>query len=163
MDNLNHNAGMKSTRRKLLKTVFASMVASVAGSLGIAQAASRKPSVTEVPDFINMSARQPLISQFKVHDGFVFVKGMGEHDETDITKATHSVLDKIEQQLVAAGTSMDKALKVNVFLSNLRDYDAMNAAYRGRFGNNPPVRTTVACYRGIPGGSLLEIDCIAAL
>ena len=33
---------------------------------------------------------------------------------------------------------------------------------RGRFGANPPVRTTVACYGGIPGRSLVEIDCIAA-
>jgi 2-iminobutanoate/2-iminopropanoate deaminase len=107
--------------------------------------------------------RQPLIAQFTTHENFVFVKGMGDHDETDIRKATSSVLDQIEEQLIEAGSSMDKALQVTVFLHNLRDYDAMNEAYRGRFGDNPPARSTVACYNGIPGGSLLEIDCIAAL
>ena len=46
---------------------------------------------------------------------------------------------------------------------DLRDYDEMNEAYRGRVGDNPPVRTTVGCYGGIPGGSLVEIDCIAVV
>ena len=38
----------------------------------------------------------------------------------------------------------------------------MNAVFRGRFGANPPVRTTIAAYGGVPGNSLVEIDCIAA-
>jgi enamine deaminase RidA (YjgF/YER057c/UK114 family) len=58
---------------------------------------------------------------------------------------------------------MNSVLKVNVFLADLADYSAMNEAYRGRFGENPPVRTTVASYAGIPGNSLVEIDCIAAV
>ena len=66
-----------------------------------------------------------------------------------------------------AGTStmetMDKVLKVNVYLHDLEDYAGMNEVYRGRFGPNPPVRTTIAAYGGIPGKSLVEIDCIAAL
>ena len=58
---------------------------------------------------------------------------------------------------------MEKVLKVNVYLHDIRDYDGLNAAYRGRFGDSPPVRTTVSCYGGIPGNSLVEIDCIATL
>ena len=46
---------------------------------------------------------------------------------------------------------------------DLRDYDGMNEAYRGRIGNNPPVRTIVACYGGIPGGSLVKIECNAVV
>ena len=41
-------------------------------------------------------------------------------------------------------------------------YDAMNEVFRGRFGPRPPVRTTIAAYGGVPGNSLVEIDCIAA-
>ena len=38
----------------------------------------------------------------------------------------------------------------------------MNEVYKGRFGQNPPVRTTVAVAKGgVPGDSLVEIDCIA--
>ena len=39
----------------------------------------------------------------------------------------------------------------------------MNEAYLGRFGAEPPVRTTIAAAGGIPGNSLVEIDCIASI
>jgi len=71
------------------------------------------------------------------------------------------VLDEVEKELIAAGSSMQKVLKVSVFLHDLNDYKAMNEAYKGRFGDKPPVRTTVAVYGGVPGASLVEIDCIA--
>jgi enamine deaminase RidA (YjgF/YER057c/UK114 family) len=56
---------------------------------------------------------------------------------------------------------MEKVLKVNVYLNDIKDYDGMNEVYRGRFGNEPPVRTTIAAAGGVPGNSLVEIDCIA--
>lgn len=93
----------------------------------------------------------------------VCVAGKGEHGPGDIKVHTTAVLDKIEEELKKAGSSMDKVLKVNVYLHDLRDYDEINEAYRGRFGDNPRVRTTVACYGGIPGGPLVEIDCIAVV
>ena len=37
----------------------------------------------------------------------------------------------------------------------------MNEAYLGRFGEEPPVRTTVAPAGGVPGNSLVEMDVIA--
>jgi enamine deaminase RidA (YjgF/YER057c/UK114 family) len=57
---------------------------------------------------------------------------------------------------------MDKVLKVNVCLNDIADFKAMNEVYQERFGNNPPVRTTVAVARGeVPGNSIVEMDCIA--
>jgi enamine deaminase RidA (YjgF/YER057c/UK114 family) len=73
------------------------------------------------------------------------------------------VLDQIQQQLEAAGSSMEKVLKCNVYLSDLKDYDGMNEVFRGRFGSEPPVRTTIAAAGGIPGNSLVEIDVIACI
>jgi len=153
------------TRRSVLRSLFTGAFAFGTGLFGIANATrlESKPDRHDTDMMMFAGSRQPLISQYTVHDNFVFVKGMGDHDERDIRLATKNVLDMIERQLEEAGTSMDKALKVTVFLRNLRDYDAMNEAYRGRFGDRPPARSTVACYNGIPGGSLLEIDCIAAL
>jgi enamine deaminase RidA (YjgF/YER057c/UK114 family) len=53
-------------------------------------------------------------------------------------------------------------LKCNVYLRHLEDYAAMNEVYRGRFGAEPPVRTTIAV-AGIPlDGCLVEIEVIAA-
>ena len=58
--------------------------------------------------------------------------------------------------------SMEKVLKVSVFLNDIEDYKGMNDVYQGRFGKNPPVRTTVAVAKGgVPGNSLVEMDCIA--
>ncbi|MBP6822020.1 MAG: RidA family protein, partial [Acidobacteria bacterium] len=48
----------------------------------------------------------------------------------------------------------------NVYLADGKDYAAMNEAFRGRFGEEPPVRTTIAA-AWIPGDSLVEIDVIA--
>lgn len=152
------------SRRSMLKTLLTGAVTAGAGLFGVARASgsSSVSPVKETGEIEFTDAGQPLISQFTTHENFVFVKGMGDHDERDIRVATENVLDTIERQLERAGTSMDHALKVTVFLRNLRDYEGMNEAYRGRFGDNPPARSTVACYGGIPGGSLLEIDCIAA-
>ncbi len=61
----------------------------------------------------------------------------------------------------AAGSSMDKVLKCNVYLNDLKDYKEMNEEFLGRFGAEPPVRTKIAAAGGIPGNSLVEIDVIA--
>lgn len=159
---MNNKKYIRSSRRTMIKSLFATVLTAGMGAFRLAQGEpakrSRKEASAEAVPFGN----QPLISQYTTHGDFVFVKGMGDHEERDISKATNNVLDMIEEQLDAAGSSMEKTLKVTVFLRNIRDYDAMNQAYRGRFGDSPPARTTVACYNGIPGGSLLEIDCIAA-
>ena len=55
---------------------------------------------------------------------------------------------------------MDKVLKAQVYLADLKDYKEMNEVFLGRFGSEPPVRTTVAV-AGVPGKSLVEIDVIA--
>jgi enamine deaminase RidA (YjgF/YER057c/UK114 family) len=91
----------------------------------------------------------------------VFIAGKGAHFEGDIKAHTDHVLKELETELTKAGSSMQKVLKVNVYLADLNDYKAMNEVFRGRFGPNPPVRTTVATYGGVPGNSLVEMDCIA--
>ena len=57
---------------------------------------------------------------------------------------------------------MDKVLKVNVYLHDLKDYDGMNAVFRGRFSPTLRCARPSPAYGGIPGNSLVEIDCIAA-
>ena len=80
----------------------------------------------------------------------------------EIKNHTEIVLKALEDELIKAGSSMEKVLKVNVYLDKIEDYQGMNETYRGRFGNKPPVRTTVAVAKGgVPGDSLVEMDCIA--
>ena len=95
-------------------------------------------------------------------NGLVYIAGKGAHFEGDIKSHTDHVLKELEAELKKAGSSMEKVLKVNVYLNDIADYKGMNEVYKGRFGKKPPVRTTVAVAKGgVPGDSLVEIDCIA--
>lgn len=119
-----------------------------AGSAGMAEAANQQV---------------PLFSQHTTFNGLVFIAGQGAHVEPFEIKAhTEIVLKGLEKQLIAAGSSMEKVLKVTVFLNDIADYKGMNEVFQGRFGNKPPVRTTIAVAKGgVPGDSLVEMDCIA--
>jgi len=105
--------------------------------------------------------KTPLFSPVVSYGNLVFVSGIGYHKEGDIKVHTANVLDEMQKKLEAAGSSMEKVLKVNVYLNDLKDYAAMNEVFLGRFGPEPGVRTTIAAAGGIPGNSLVEIDCIA--
>jgi enamine deaminase RidA (YjgF/YER057c/UK114 family) len=91
---------------------------------------------------------------------FISGKGVGVGFTGDIKAQVARVLDQVEESLKAAGSSMDKVLKVSVFLSDIKNFEGMNEVYRARFPVDPPVRTTIG---GVvmPDGGLVEIDCIA--
>jgi 2-iminobutanoate/2-iminopropanoate deaminase len=101
-----------------------------------------------------------LFSPAVSYGNLLFLSGIGAHFEGDITAHTKKVLDDIQAKLEACGSSMNKVLKASVFLADLKDYDEMNKVFLGRFGEEPPVRTTVSV-AGVPGKSLVEIDVIA--
>jgi 2-iminobutanoate/2-iminopropanoate deaminase len=106
----------------------------------------------------------PLYSQELTFGNLVFVsgKGAGVDFQGDIRAHTKRVLDLMEESLKSAGSSMDKVLKVTVYLTDMKNYDGMNETYLGRFGPEPPVRTTVAI-TAIPDRTLVEMDCIAQI
>ena len=105
--------------------------------------------------------KTPLFNGAVSYGNLLFIAGKGAHFEGDIKAHTKHVLDEVEKELINAGSSMDKVLKCNVYLHDLNDYKGMNEMFQGRFGGEPPVRTTIAAYGGIPGNSLVEIDVIA--
>lgn len=107
--------------------------------------------------------KTPLFNGIVSYGNLVFIAGIGAHFEGDIKAHTKHVLDEIEKRLNACGSSMNKVLKCNVYLNDLKDYKEMNEAFLGRFGPEPPVRTTIAAAGGIPGNSLVEIDVIACI
>ena len=110
---------------------------------------------------IVMDNEIPLFSGSTTFGNLIFIAGKGAHFDGDIKAHTDHVLKELEAELKRAGSSMEQVLKVNVYLADLADYKAMNEVFRGRFGEKPPVRTTVATYGGVPGASLVEMDCIA--
>jgi 2-iminobutanoate/2-iminopropanoate deaminase len=156
------------SRRSAFRSLLAAAGATAAGLFGgkAHAAAADANGIITGPDEAQQAEapkQPPLFSGHKVHNGLVYIAGKGYHETGDIKVHTKAVLDSVEAELKKAGSSMDKVLKVNVYLHDLEDYAGMNEVYRGRFGANPPVRTTIAAYGGIPGKSLVEIDCIAAI
>jgi len=105
--------------------------------------------------------KQALFSPVVSYGNLVFVSGIGAHFEGDIKAHTKHVLDEIQKKLEGVGSSMEKVLKVNVYLNDIKEWAAMNEVFLGRFGPEPGVRTTIAAAGGIPGDSKVEIDCIA--
>jgi len=106
--------------------------------------------------------RTPLFNSVVAYGNLVFIAGVGYHSAGDIKVHTKGVLDQIQQELEKVGSSMEKVLKCNVYLADLKDYAGMNEVFQGRFGPEPPVCTTIAA-AGVPGNSLVEIDVIAYL
>lgn len=105
--------------------------------------------------------KTPLFSPSVSYGNLLYLSGIGAHFKGDIKQHTEHVLNQLKERLEEAGSSMEKVLKVNVYLNDLKDYAGMNEVFQGKFGAEPPVRTTIAAAGGIPGDSLVEIDCIA--
>jgi enamine deaminase RidA (YjgF/YER057c/UK114 family) len=152
---------MKTERRSAIKKLFTS----AAALLGVGYVAkangigSNGKEVGNVTDFQDV----PLFSGHTTFNNIVYIAGKGAHVAPFEIKAhTEIVLQELEKELIKAGSSMEKVLKVSVFLNDIADYKGMNEVYKGRFGKRPPVRTTVAVAKGgVPGDSLVEMDCIA--
>lgn len=149
----------KLKRRSTLKKLFTS----IAGIAGIGVVANAKNEEALEKEAYNITEDQdvPLFSGSTKLGNMVFIAGKGAHFDGDIKAHTDHVLKELQKELEKAGSSMEKVLKVNVYLHDLNDYKGMNEVFRGRFGSKPPVRTTVATYGGVPGDSLVEMDCIA--
>jgi enamine deaminase RidA (YjgF/YER057c/UK114 family) len=157
----------KTNRRAFLKKGPAAAVATAAiastATAAAAEKAPDKPVKKVLWEGGKPPEKTPLFSGIVTFGNLVFISGIGAHFPGDIKAHTKHVLDEIQKRLESAGSSMEKVLKVNVYLNDLKDYQAMNEVFLGRFGPEPGVRTTIAAAGGIPGNSLVEIDCIASI
>jgi 2-iminobutanoate/2-iminopropanoate deaminase len=80
-----------------------------------------------------------------------------------ITEQTTRTLENLKAVLEAAGTSLAKTVKANVYLKSMNDFAAMNAVYATYLvpeGVTPPARTTIEAAR-LPKDALVEIELIA--
>jgi len=84
----------------------------------------------------------------------------GKLIDGDVAAQTHRVFDNLAAVLAAAGLTLDDAVKCNVYLTDMKDFPAMNGAYESRFSAPFPARTTVAV-AGLPLGAQVEIELVA--
>jgi 2-iminobutanoate/2-iminopropanoate deaminase len=82
--------------------------------------------------------------------------------EGDFDAQARRVFENLKAVLAEAGSSYSRVLRATVYLTDLANFQSLNAMYAEYFGEHKPARTTVQV-SALPKGSLLEIDLIAAL
>ena len=97
---------------------------------------------------------------------FIFVSGLtavdlqsGERMPGTTTSETRQILINLEQLLDAAGSSIEKVVKVNVLLHSMLEAPNMNDVYVRFFPDPPPARTV--CGARLPDGVKVIIECTA--
>lgn len=102
----------------------------------------------EVNGIIYTSGQIPLIPE------------SGELVSESIEKATERSLENVKAILENAGSSLDKAIKVNIFLADMNDFAKVNEIYGKYFNNHKPARSCVEVAK-LPKDALIEIEAIA--
>lgn len=100
-------------------------------------------------------------------DGWLFLSGQIPLDPTtqelvkgDVSAQTEQVLTNLSAVLSAANASFEDIVKTTIYLTDLKDFAAVNAVYAKRFAANPPARATVQV-AALPKGARVEIEAIA--
>ena len=88
--------------------------------------------------------------------------GGGGLADGGIQGQTRQALENIKASAALAGVTMEDMVKCTVFLTDVKDFQAMNQVYREFFPANPPARSTVAVAGLVVQGAVIEIECIAA-
>ncbi|MDZ5472234.1 RidA family protein [Bacillus sp. 31A1R] len=102
----------------------------------------------ESGDLIFLSGQTPVDSQ------------TGKLVEGDIVEQTNQCFKNLFEVLEAAGLTPDHVVKVNVFLTDMNHFTAMNEVYSNQFSEPFPARTTIGVL-SLPLGAQVEIEMIA--
>jgi len=86
----------------------------------------------------------------------------GELVDGDIGAQTRRALDNLQAVLEAAGSSLTRAVKCQVYLADMNDFAAMNEVYATAFTEPPPARACVEVSR-LPKDARVEIDVVATV
>ena len=106
-------------------------------------------------------------SQAIIEGDLIYLAGQGPGNPTtgqlelgDVRAQTLRTLENVDAILEAAGSSLDKVIRCNVYLKDIGDFAAMNEVYGRTFKAPFPARTTIQA-GALPGGIAVEIECIA--
>ena len=140
-----------------------------AGAVTEAAPSAQAPSGVKKLDYEGKPAGTGFITPLILHNDTIYIAGQGAHSHDpdgkfpmDIETHTKKVMDNVKTLVETGGGAMDSILQLTVFLTKIEDYDGMNKVFKTYFPNGGPARTTVAV-AALPGNSLVEINCIAAI
>ncbi|SRR5258708_2839885 len=161
------------TRRNFAaRFVSALSAVGITGTL-LAKRASAQAPAAQVGGIRKLNAEgkpgseKDIIMPVIIHNGLIYVSGQGAHDSRDakewtIESHTTMVMDKVKKLVEVGGGSADTILQVSVYLTKIEHWDGMHKVFSTYFPHGGPARTTVAV-AALPGDSLVEINCIAAV
>ncbi|WP_298068050.1 RidA family protein [uncultured Mailhella sp.] len=86
----------------------------------------------------------------------------GELVSADVKEQTAQALSNMKAVLAAAGATVDNVVKTTVFLTDMADFQSVNAVYAETFVSNAPARSCVAV-AALPKGARVEVEAIAVL
>jgi 2-iminobutanoate/2-iminopropanoate deaminase len=138
-----------------------------AATRGVAESSQDANSIRKLNGEGKPGSEKDIIMPVIVHNGLIYVAGQGAHDTRDqkewtIESHTSMVMDKVKKMVEVGGGTMDTILQANVFLVKIEHWDGMHKVFSTYFPHGGPSRTTVAV-AALPGDSLVEINCIAAV
>ena len=115
----------------------------------------------------NAPAPRGHYSQAVVHAGLVYVSGTlplepasGQPVGGEVETQAERALENLKAVLEAAGSGLDRVLKVTVYVSDIALWSRVNALYARYFGEHKPART-VAPVNALHYGCLVELDAVA--
>ena len=151
-----------------LGVLIPGMAASGVGANAEAPSAQADASVQKL-NYEGKPAGTGFITPLIIHNGVIYIAGQGAHSHDpegrfamDIETHTKKVMDNVKTLVETGGGTLDSILQLTVYLTRIDDYDGMNKVFKTYFPNGGPARTTVAV-AALPGNSLVEINCIAAV
>jgi 2-iminobutanoate/2-iminopropanoate deaminase len=86
----------------------------------------------------------------------------GEIVGADAPEQARRCLENLAAVCAAAGTSLARALRLTIYMTDLGEFAAVNEVYASFFAEQPPARVTVGVSQ-LPKGAYVEIDAIVAL
>jgi len=155
---------MSQTRRNFLQGAAVAGAAATAGSVNIASAGGGNERQ------VTPARPGAPFSRAVGYGGIVHVAGVvgrkpGEQDVPSggFEAECRQALENLKASVEAAGSTMEKVMKCNCFLTDLDDFPTFNKVYRSFFPSNPPARSTVVVKALVVPGASLEIDCVTCL
>ncbi len=162
------------TSRRGFAAKLAALIPGFAASGAAFAASPARPQPQAAPgvkklDYEGKPAGTGFITPLIIHGDTIYIAGQGAHSHDpkgefpmDIETHTKKVMENVKTLVETGGGTMDSILQLTVFLTKIDDYDGMNKVFKTYFPNGGPARTTVAV-AALPGNSLVEINCIAAI
>ena len=84
----------------------------------------------------------------------------GAVEGVTIEDQTRQALENVRAVLEAAGSGLDRVVKTTVFMTDLKEFQAMNAVYTTFFPTDPPARSAFQVV-ALPLGAKVEVECVA--